>query len=87
LRVQCLHPGEGAPQRHPGADEALAQTVEQLGSVGAAEPFADRPDMQFNSTISFPEQAVEALREGRHPGRTHGIEHEFRFSSIAPALS
>jgi hypothetical protein len=79
--MQCLHPGEGAPQRHPGADEALAQTVEQLGSVGAAQPFADRPDMQFDDFFS--ERAVEALREGRHPGRASGIE----LSSIAPALS
>ena len=74
LRMQCGHTGEGAPQWHAGGDEALTQPVEQRSGVGAAQPFADRPDMQFDDLP--PERAVEAQREGRHPREARGIDHE-----------
>lgn len=40
LRMQCRHAHEGAPQRHAGAHEALTETIEYRGGVGAAKSFA-----------------------------------------------
>ena len=58
LRMQCLHPSKRAPQRHAGDDEALTETVEQPRGIGAAQPFADCPDVQFDDLP--PERSVEA---------------------------
>ena len=76
LRMQCAHPCKSSPQRHAGIDEALTETVEQSSRVGAAQSFADCPDMQFDDFP--PERSVEALGQRWHPRRWRHFWHGFR---------
>ena len=82
LRMQCAHPGKGAPQRHTGADEAPTQAIEQQSGVGAAQTLADGPDVHFDDLL--PERAVEAQRQRRHLRRARPVKHERR---LYPNLS
>jgi hypothetical protein len=58
--MQSLHPSKRAPQRQPGVNEALTETVEQGNSFRPTEAFTNRPDVQIDDLP--PERGVEARR-------------------------
>ena len=67
--MQSLHPGMRPPQRHTVNHQALAIAVEQIMCAGAAQPFANRPDMGLDdiaaerSVDEGTENCVAGIRE------------------------
>jgi len=82
LWMQGLHPGESAPQRHAGADEAPTEAVEQGFGVRPTQTLTDGPDVHFDDLL--PERAVEAQRQRRHLRGARPVKHERR---LYPNLS
>ena len=61
LRMQRLHGGIAAPQRHAVGHQPLAEAGKQVGGIGAAQPLAHHPAVQVDDAPA--EQPVEATRQ------------------------
>jgi hypothetical protein len=86
VRMQSLHSGLRAPERHAMDHQPLAITVEQLVGAGAAQSLVNRPDMRIDDVAA--ERSIERVhREPRRWNENFGVHDKpFGGSRGHPAI-